>query len=109
MLFSAVGGLTVLHEARQAAKLYPIVLEAIDTGLVVHFAFGLWEKAAGIAAAAGGQWEKAEQHYETALRLAHELPDKLEQPEVRRWYARTLIDRDAPGDRDKARERLTEG
>ncbi len=30
------------------------------------------------------------------------------QPEVRRWYARMLIDRDGPGDRDKARELLTE-
>ncbi len=42
------------------------------------------------------------------MRLAHELPHKIEQPEVRRWYARMLIDRDAPGDRDKARELLTE-
>ena len=32
----------------------------------------------------------------------------VEQPEVRRWYARMLIDRDAPGDRAKARELLTE-
>ena len=32
----------------------------------------------------------------------------LAQPETRRWYARMLIDRDAPGDRDKARELLTE-
>jgi hypothetical protein len=32
----------------------------------------------------------------------------MEQPEVRRWYARMLIDRNAPGDRDKARELLTE-
>jgi hypothetical protein len=48
---------------------------------------------AGISAAAGGRWEKAEEHYETALRQAHELPHKLEQPEVRRWYARMLIDR----------------
>ena len=27
---------------------------------------------------------------------------------MRRWYARMLIDRDGPGDRDKARELLTE-
>jgi tetratricopeptide (TPR) repeat protein len=63
---------------------------------------------AGMAAAAGGQWEKAEEHYRTALRQAHEIPHKIEQPEVRRWYARMLIDRDAPGDQDKARELLTE-
>ncbi len=50
---------------------------------------------------AGGQWEKAEEHYQTALRQAHEIPIVIEQPEVRRWYARMLIDRDAPGDREQ--------
>jgi tetratricopeptide (TPR) repeat protein len=61
-----------------------------------------------MAAAAGGQWQKAEEHYQTALRQAHELPFVIEQPEVRRWYARMLMDRNAPGDRDKARQLLTE-
>ncbi len=42
------------------------------------------------------------------MRQAHELPVVMEQPEVRRWYARMLIDRNSPGDRDKARELLTE-
>jgi hypothetical protein len=69
-----------------------------------------------MAAAAGEQRDKAEEHYQTALRQAHELPVVMEQPEVRRWYARMLIDRDAPGDPstrsgrdwDKARQLLTE-
>ncbi len=63
---------------------------------------------AGIAAACGGQWEQAEEHYRTALPQSHEIPDKIAQPEVRRWYARMLLDRDGPGDRDKAHELLTE-
>ncbi len=42
------------------------------------------------------------------MRQAHELPVVIEQPEVRRWYARMLIDRDGPGDRAKARELLAE-
>ncbi len=42
------------------------------------------------------------------MRQAHEIPIVIEQPEVRRWYARMLIDRDGSGDRDKARELLTE-
>ena len=50
----------------------------------------------------------AAEHYQTALRQAHELPVVIEQPEVRRWYASMLIDRDASGDRDKARELLNE-
>jgi hypothetical protein len=42
------------------------------------------------------------------LRLTHDVPVVMAQPEVRRWYARMLIDRDGPGDRVKARELLTE-
>jgi tetratricopeptide (TPR) repeat protein len=117
MLFGVVEGLAVLDERDEAAKLYPLVLEAIDTGALLRlWAYGLLQTVAGMAAAAGRQWEKAEEHYQTALRQAHELPVVIEQPEVRRWYARMLIDRDAPGDpstgsardRDRARELLTE-
>jgi tetratricopeptide (TPR) repeat protein len=109
MLFAVVEGLAVLEEREEAAKLYPVVLEGIDTGCLIRWTDGrLFQTTAGIAAACGGQWEKAEEHYETALRQAHELPIVIEQPEVRRWYARLLIDRDGPGDRDKARELLTE-
>jgi len=117
MLFGVVEGLAVLGERDEAAKLYPLVLEAIDTGAVIRWGGDrLLQTVAGIAAAAGGQWDKAEEHYRTALRQAHELPVVIEQAEVRRWYARMLIDRDAPGDpstgsgrdRDRARELLTE-
>ncbi|MEE8347443.1 MAG: AAA family ATPase, partial [Dehalococcoidia bacterium] len=110
-LYSAVEGLAVLGETgekEEAARLYPLVLEAIETGALTNGFNRLLQTVAGIAAAAGGQWEKAEEHYQTALRQAHELPVVMEQPEVRRWYARMLIDRDGPGDRDRARELLTE-
>jgi class 3 adenylate cyclase/tetratricopeptide (TPR) repeat protein len=109
MLFRVVEGLAVLAERNEAAKLYPLVLEAIDTGAVIPWSGDrLVQTVAGMAAAAGGQWGKAEEHYQTALRQAHELPVVIQQPEVRRWYARMLIDRNAPGDREKARELLTE-
>jgi class 3 adenylate cyclase len=109
MLETAVEGLAVLGEREEAAKLYALVLEDIDTGaLVRELGLGLLQTVAGMAAACGGQWEKAEEHYQTALRQAHDLPVVIEQPEVRRWYARMLIDRNGPGDREKARELLTE-
>ena len=103
-----VEGLAMLGEKERAAELYPLVDEAIGTGAVIGFTFPLFEKVAGIAAAAGGKWEKAEEHFQAALRQAHEVPHRLEQPEVRRWYARMLIDRNRPGDRDRARKLLNE-
>jgi class 3 adenylate cyclase/tetratricopeptide (TPR) repeat protein len=109
MLFGVVEGLAVFGKRGEAAKLYPLVLEAIDTGAVVRWLCDrLLQTVAGMAAAAGGRWEKAEEHYQIALRQAHELPVVMEQPEVRRWYARMLIERDGPGDREKARHFLTE-
>jgi len=109
MLLAAVEGLAILNEREEASKLYPLVGEAIDTRALLRSPeVGLLQSVAGMAAAAGGQWDRAEEHYRTALRQAHELPVVMEQPEVRRWYARMLIDRDAPGDHEKARELLTE-
>jgi class 3 adenylate cyclase/tetratricopeptide (TPR) repeat protein len=93
MLFAAVEGLAVLGEREEAAKLYPLLLEVVNSGALVTWDWALPQSLAGMAAAAGRQWEKAEDHYQTALRQAHELPVVIEQPEVRRWYARMLIDR----------------
>ena len=47
--------------------------------------------AAGIAAACGQRWDQATQHYETALRQAHQLPVVIAQPEVRRWYINDYV------------------
>ena len=57
---------------------------------------------------AGAQWQTAEEHYPIAPYQAQDLPHKIAQPEVRRWYAQMLLDRDAAGDRDKARTLLGE-
>ena len=108
MLEAVVEGLAAVGVRDEAANLYPLVLEGMDTGTVWHSFLGSTHSVAGIAAAAGRQWEKAEEHFETALRQAHEVPAVLAQPETRRWYARMLIDRDSPGDRDKARQLLEE-
>ena len=108
-LFAAVEGLAVLGERQEAAKLYPFMLEGMQTGnLMRGFDQRLLDTLAGIAASAGGNWTQAEDHFRTALRRTEELPHIIEQPEVRRFYARMLLDRNSPGDRDKARQLLTE-
>ncbi len=66
----------------------------------------LLETIAGIAAAAGRKWDAAETHYQTAVRLADEMPFVSEQAEARYWYARMLVDHDSPGDRVRAGELL---
>jgi tetratricopeptide (TPR) repeat protein len=109
MLAAVVEGLAILGEGRRTSELYPQVLDFMEKGVkIIHPHMRLVETLAGIAAAAGRQWQKAEEHYQRALNYADELPHRIEQPEVRRWYARMLLDRDAPGDRETARRLLTE-
>jgi hypothetical protein len=109
ILESLVEGLTVLGRLDDAAELYPLTLEAIATKNQVRWSSaGVVQTMAGIAAAAGAQWERAEEHYDAALKQAHEIPHRIEQPEVRRWYARMLIERNSPGDKEKAHSLLIE-
>lgn len=82
--------------------------QLVAGGLVDFFGLGLVEKVAGIAAAAGRAWPDGETHFENALHTADEMPHRVEQPEVRRWYARMLLERDGPGDRERARTLLAE-
>ena len=108
LLLGVIEGLAVLREREAATELYSLALEAIETGTVVSLWGLLLQTVGGIAAAAGGQWEQAETHYQTALKQAHEIPFRSEQTEVCRWYAQMLLDRNTPGDRDKARTLLGE-
>ena len=108
LLVNVVEGLAVLGCQNEAADLYPSVKRGIDKGRGGSWHFRLWQMVAGIAAAGGEHWDAAQGHFETALQEAHDLPHVVGQPEVRRWYARMLLDRDAAGDRDKARTLLGE-
>ena len=106
-LFKTVEGLALLGERDRAAALYPLTVEAIATDTVVTMdASHLLQTLAGIAAAAGRRWDEAQAHYETALGLADKIPFRSEQAEARYWYARLLLDRNAAGDRERARDLL---
>ena len=90
-----------------ARRLYQPLLNARDRGLLLQPS-GLTEGLLGIAAACGADWDRSEAHFETALQQATDMPHRVAQPEVRRWYAWMLMDRDAPGDREKAQSLLGE-
>ncbi|HEY0397453.1 MAG TPA: hypothetical protein VGF00_03655, partial [Acidimicrobiia bacterium] len=107
---AAIEALSVIGERDRAAGFYPLVREFMaTTGVVLPcFCPYLIERIAGIGAAAGRQWDVAEQHFRTALRQAEELPFAVEGADTRRFYARMLLDRNTPGDPDRARSLLEE-
>ena len=67
-----------------------------------------FRNAAGIAAACAGDWTAAEEHHLTAIHQMDTAPYRVSQPIAREWYALMLLDRNAAGDRAKARVLLAE-
>jgi hypothetical protein len=63
---------------------------------------------AGAATAGARQWGAAEDHFQTAMQPADSLPYRLEQAEIRLFHAMMLMDRAAPGDREKAQTLFNE-
>ncbi len=111
MLLSAVEGLVMLGEREEAAALYPLVAHCIEwTRTVGAYPVDakLVERVAGLAAAAGAQWKRAEDHYRAALEQSEALPHRPEQARTRRCYAALLLERDGPGDHDRATQLLAE-
>ena len=110
VLAAAAEALAVLEEHEASTALLPLLREGIESGDVLALPWGhhLLHTVAGMAAATGRRWTEAEMHYTTALAQAEALPHRIEQPEVRRWYARMLIARGSIEDRDKAAQLLQE-
>jgi class 3 adenylate cyclase/tetratricopeptide (TPR) repeat protein len=105
ILFSVLEGLVVLDEQDTAAELYRLVrwcMERTGNVILVQPDCRLLERVAGMAAAAGRNWDVAETHFTTALEQAATLPHRPEQAHARRFYAAMLLKRDRPGDRDAA-------
>ncbi|MGH9011087.1 MAG: hypothetical protein ACRDYF_14735, partial [Acidimicrobiia bacterium] len=110
-LFSMVEALVVLDETAAAAKLYPLVrwcAQRTGTVALMQPDGRLVERTAGMAAAAGSNWETAEGHFTTALDQAHTLPHRPEQAHTRRFYAAMLLRRSGPGDTNRAYQFLAE-
>jgi hypothetical protein len=85
----------VAGEMTRAAELYPLLAAALKVSAVFRpYDFRLLETLAGISAGAGQDWGFRRGAFESAIRLAAELPSRLEQAEARCFYAEML---DAPG------------
>jgi len=109
MLVLVIEGLVMLGERSQAAQLYSLACELVGTGAVTLSGISRFTQTiAGLAAAAAHHWEAAETHFQIALQQAESFPYRLEQAEIRRFHAMMLIDRAAPGDREKAQTLLRE-
>jgi tetratricopeptide (TPR) repeat protein len=109
MLLTVSEALALAGERKEASALHPMVLEAMRAGNVLRvFDSRLLNSVAGLTAAAGGQWEPAEEHLRRACRQADDMPHRIERAETRRLYAWMLVERDGDGDRALAATLLHE-
>lgn len=91
-LHACVTGLALVGDRGQCGALYPLMLDSIRTGLVLDGGVGPIspQLAAALAADAAGLVDQSREHFEVALRQAHDLPIRLLQPTVLYWYGRML-------------------
>ena len=108
LLFALVEANVVVGQRERAAALLPLLREAIDSKVVFAWCWGYVEKLAGLAAAAAGHWQEAEEFLVRAEERARALPHRLELAEIRRWQGWMLVLRNGPGDVQRAREPLAE-
>jgi tetratricopeptide (TPR) repeat protein len=109
MLLLVIEGLVMPGEHSQAGQLYPLVCELVGIGAVALFPISRFTHTiAGVAAAAAGQWEAAEEHFQIAMQQAKSFPNLLEQAEIRRFHAMMLMDHAAAGDPKRAQKLLRE-
>ena len=104
----SVVGLASMGRKAEAAALRPLTEELLQTGVWVGYSRFPIRTVAGIAAACAGDWAAAEEHHRTAIHQMDTAPYRTAQPMAREWYAVMLLDRNAAGDLDKARDLLTE-
>ena len=108
LLLLAVEGLYVLGDRAEAGALYPLALQAVETGIrfmpeIARFP----QMVAGISAAAARQWDHAEEHFEIARQQAQQYQHQLEEAEILRFHGQMLLERGRAADRERARVLLT--
>jgi len=105
----SVLGLAWLDRKEEVAALRPLTEDLLLTGTWVSPSdLSPFQTAAGIAAGCAGDWSSAEQHHIKSIHQTDTAPYRVSQPMAREWYAMMLLDRNGPGDSEKAQRLLSE-
>jgi tetratricopeptide (TPR) repeat protein len=97
----SIEALALLSEKDESHRLLPLIEECIGYGCLSIYGRST-HAAAGIAAAAGEDWDTAERHFEASVEWLARNPRFTEDFDTRRQYAAMLLARGGPGDRERA-------
>jgi tetratricopeptide (TPR) repeat protein len=106
LAMSVTEGLWMLGERKRAHALYPIVAEPARRGARALYGSRLVDAIAGLSAAAGREWDAAEEHFELALAEARRTHNQVEEADTLRFRGMMLLDRGADHDVEAARDDL---
>jgi tetratricopeptide (TPR) repeat protein len=100
----------LLGDVRRAELLYQLLLPYADRCVVVPAAVttGSASRSLGLLATTTGRFDEATRHFEDALAMNAKIKSPLWLAHTRHDYARMLLRRDAPGDRENALELLAQ-
>jgi eukaryotic-like serine/threonine-protein kinase len=99
---------SALGESEHSSRLYALLLPYAGRNALCHpgSALGSVSRYLGIAATTLARWSDAEPHFEDALAANARMGARPWLAHTQDDYARMLLERDDPGDRDKAQELL---
>jgi DNA-binding SARP family transcriptional activator/tetratricopeptide (TPR) repeat protein len=100
---------STLGDAARSATLYDLFLpHAGQLAILAMVAcYGAVDRYLAMLATTMGRHDEAQAHFEAALQLEEGVGSRPLLARTRYWYARLLIERGGPGDRDRAGELLT--
>jgi class 3 adenylate cyclase/tetratricopeptide (TPR) repeat protein len=101
-----------LQDRSAAAELYarmrPIAKQAEAFAVIIN-SQGSYGQFCGMLAACLGRWDDAERHFTDALEMNERFGARPSIVRTRRAWASMLLDRNAPGDRERAAELIAAG
>ncbi|HLA18523.1 MAG TPA: adenylate/guanylate cyclase domain-containing protein, partial [Dehalococcoidia bacterium] len=100
-----------LDDARRAAVLYDLLLPYAGHNIILGAGaacLGSASRSLGLLATTMERWGEAKQHFEDALEMHARMGARPWVAYTQHQYANMLLARDAPGDREKALELVTE-
>jgi DNA-binding SARP family transcriptional activator len=95
---------TSLGDRRRAAKLYELLLPYAGCNVLAYpeLSLGSTSRYLGLLASALSRWAEAERHFDVAIEMHTEMGARPWLSHTQHDYARMLLARDAPTDRERA-------
>ena len=104
LLSVAAEAAAILGRREWCAEFYPRIAAGAELITLRPFDSAVMHRVAGMVAACVEDWDRAEQHFETALSQAAAIPSAIDEPQVQHFYARMLFDRGNSDDQARARD-----